>query len=103
KTTHSGKIALHLRKQGRNPLLVAADVQRPAAVKQLQTLGKQIDIPVYDEGTDNTPVNIARNAMKFAEQRGFNPVIIDTAGRLQIDEPLMQELVQIKEIVNPTE
>jgi signal recognition particle subunit SRP54 len=103
KTTHSGKIALHLRKQGRNPLLVAADVQRPAAVKQLQTLGKQIDITVYDEGTDNTPVNIARNALQFALQRGFNPVIIDTAGRLQIDEPLMQELVDIKQVVNPTE
>ena len=103
KTTHSGKIALHLRKEGRNPLLVAADVQRPAAVKQLQTLGKQIDIPVYDEGTDNTPINIARNAMKFAEQRGHNPIIIDTAGRLQIDELLMQELVEIKEIVNPSE
>lgn len=103
KTTHSGKIALHLRKQGRNPLLVAADVQRPAAVKQLQTLGKQIDIPVYDEGTDNTPVNIAKNALDFANQRGLNPIIIDTAGRLQIDEPLMQELVQIKELVNPTE
>ena len=103
KTTHSGKIALHLRKQGRNPLLVAADVQRPAAVKQLQTLGKQIDIPVYEEGTDNTPVNISRNALEYAIQRGYNPVIIDTAGRLQIDEPLMQELVDIKNIVNPTE
>lgn len=103
KTTHSGKIALHLRKQGRNPLLVAADVQRPAAVKQLQTLGKQIDIPVYDEGTENTPVNIARNALKFAEQRGYNPIIIDTAGRLQIDEVLMNELVEIKQVVDPTE
>lgn len=103
KTTHSGKIALHLRKQGRNPLLVAADVQRPAAVKQLQTLGKQIDIPVYDEGTENTPVNIARNAIKFAEQRGYNPIIIDTAGRLQIDEVLMNELVEIKKVVDPTE
>ncbi|MCO5214669.1 MAG: signal recognition particle protein [Thermomicrobiales bacterium] len=103
KTTHSGKIALHLRKQGRNPLLVAADVQRPAAVKQLQTLGKQVDIPVYDEGTDNTPINITRNALKFAEQRGLNPIIIDTAGRLQIDEPLMQELVEIKGNVKPTE
>lgn len=103
KTTHSGKISLHLRKQGRNPLLVAADVQRPAAVKQLQTLGKQVDIPVYDEGTDNTPVNIARNAIEFGLQRGHNPIIIDTAGRLQIDEPLMQELVEIKSVVNPTE
>ena len=103
KTTHSGKISLHLRKQGRNPLLVAADVQRPAAVKQLQTLGKQVDIPVYDEGTDNTPINIAKNAIEFAKQRGLNPIIIDTAGRLQIDEPLMQELVEIKNVVNPTE
>ncbi len=103
KTTHSAKLALSLRKQGRNPLLVAADVYRPAAIKQLQTLGKQIDIPVYDEGTDADPVAIARNAIQFANGRGFNPVIIDTAGRLQIDQALMQELVRIKEAVNPTE
>ncbi len=103
KTTHSAKLALNLRKQGRNPLLVAADVYRPAAIKQLQTLGKQVDIPVYDEGTDADPVAIARNAIQFANGRGFNPVIIDTAGRLQIDEALMQELVRIKEAVNPTE
>ena len=103
KTTHAAKIALSLRKQGRSPVLVAADVQRPAAVKQLQTLGKQVDIPVYDEGTNNTPVNIAKNAIKFADQRGLDPIIIDTAGRLQIDEPLMQELVDIKASVHPTE
>ncbi len=103
KTTHSGKLALSLRKQGRNPLLVAADVYRPAAIKQLQTLGKQIDIPVYEEGTGSDPVSIARNAIQFANGRGFNPVIIDTAGRLQIDENLMQELVRMKEAVNPTE
>jgi signal recognition particle subunit SRP54 len=103
KTTHSGKLALHLRKGGRNPLLVAADVQRPAAVQQLQTLGRQIDIPVYEEGTSNTPVRIAENALRYAMERGHNPIIIDTAGRLQIDEPLMQELVDIKRIVNPTE
>jgi signal recognition particle subunit SRP54 len=103
KTTHSGKLALSLRKQGRNPLLVAADVYRPAAIKQLQTLGKQVDIPVYEEGTGSDPVAIARNAIQFANGRGFNPVIIDTAGRLQIDENLMQELVRMKATVNPTE
>lgn len=103
KTTHSGKLAVHLRKAGRNPLLVAADVQRPAAVQQLQTLGRQVDVPVYEEGTNNTPVKIAQNALRFALERGHNPVIIDTAGRLQIDEPLMQELVDIKSAVGPTE
>ena len=103
KTTHSGKLALSLRKQGRNPLLVAADVYRPAAIKQLQTLGKQIDVPVYEEGTGADPVSIARNAIQYARGRGFNPVIIDTAGRLQIDENLMQELVRMKQEVDPTE
>ncbi|HYJ12380.1 MAG TPA: signal recognition particle protein [Thermomicrobiales bacterium] len=103
KTTHSGKLALSLRKQGRNPLLVAADVYRPAAIKQLQTLGKQVDIHVYEEGTGSDPVAIARNAIQFANGRGFNTVIIDTAGRLQIDENLMQELVRMKSAVNPTE
>ena len=103
KTTHSGKLALNLRKQGRNPLLVAADVYRPAAIKQLQTLGKQIDVPVYEEGTGANPVSIARNAIQYARGRGFNPVIIDTAGRLQIDENLMQELVRMKQEVDPTE
>lgn len=103
KTTHSGKLALHMRKAGRNPLMVAADVYRPAAVKQLQSLGRQIDIPVYDEGTDKSPVDISRNAVKFAIERGHDPVIIDTAGRLQIDERLMQELVDIKAAINPTE
>ncbi|HEV2128397.1 MAG TPA: signal recognition particle protein [Thermomicrobiales bacterium] len=103
KTTHTGKLALHMRKQGRNPLMVAADVYRPAAVNQLQALGKQIDMPVYDEGTESDPVDIARNAMRFAQERGFNPVIIDTAGRLQIDERLMQELVNIKERVTPSD
>jgi len=103
KTTHSGKLAVHLRKQGRNPLLVAADVYRPAAIAQLQTLGKQVNVPVYEEGTGANPVAIARNSIAFANGRGFNPVIIDTAGRLQIDQALMQELVEIKAAVNPTE
>ncbi len=103
KTTHSGKLAVHLRKQGRNPLLVAADVYRPAAIAQLQTLGKQVNVPVYEEGTKANPVDIARNSIAFARDRGFNPVIIDTAGRLQIDQALMQELVDIKAAVGPTE
>ncbi len=102
KTTHSGKLAVHLRKQGRNPLLVAADVYRPAAITQLQTLGKQVNVPVYEEGTKSNPVDIARNSIAFAKDRGFNPVIIDTAGRLQIDQALMQELVNIKQAVGPT-
>lgn len=103
KTTHAGKLAVHVRKQGRNPLLVAADVYRPAAIKQLQTLGKQVNVPVYEEGVSANPVDISRNAIRYATERGFNPVIIDTAGRLQIDEALMAELVRIKEAVNPTE
>jgi signal recognition particle subunit SRP54 len=103
KTTHSGKLAVHLRKGGRNPLLVAADTQRPAAINQLQALGRQVDVPVYEEGTSPSPVRIAENAVRYARERGFNPVIIDTAGRLQIDERLMQELVDIKSAVNPTE
>ena len=104
KTTHTGKLALQLRKEGRNPLMVAADLQRPAAVNQLQALGKQVNIPVYAEGTTGTsPVTVAVNALKHAQERGYNPVIIDTAGRLQIDEPLMAELVQIRDRVNPTE
>jgi signal recognition particle subunit SRP54 len=103
KTTHSAKLAVHLRKQGRNPLLVAADVYRPAAINQLQALAKQVNVTVYDEGTKANPVDIAQNAIKFANERGFNPVIIDTAGRLQIDERLMQELVDMRDRVRPTE
>jgi signal recognition particle subunit SRP54 len=103
KTTHAAKLAVHLRKQGRNPLLVAGDVYRPAAVNQLQSLGKQVNITVYDEGVQKNPVDIANNGVRFATERGFNPVIIDTAGRLQIDEPMMQELVNVKGKVNPTE
>ena len=103
KTTHAAKLAVHLRKQGRNPLLVAADVYRPAAVNQLQVLGKQIGIPVYEEGTGPNPVDIAANALRFANERGHNPVIIDTAGRLQIDDRLMQELVDIRDRIHPTE
>lgn len=103
KTTHAAKLATLLRKEGRNPLMVAGDIYRPAAVNQLQSLGKQIGIPVYEEGTNVSPVQIADNGIKFARERGHNPVIVDTAGRLQIDERLMQELVDLKAKINPTE
>jgi len=103
KTTHAAKLAVHLRKEGRNPILVAGDVYRPAAVNQLQALGKQIGVTVYEEGVQQNPVDIARNGVKFAQERGFNPVIVDTAGRLQIDEKMMQELVNVKAKISPTE
>jgi signal recognition particle subunit SRP54 len=103
KTTMSAKLALFLRKKHRNPLLVAADVYRPAAIKQLQTLGNQIQVPVYTEGTNADPVDIARNAIAEARRNGQQVVIIDTAGRLQIDEALMQELERIRADVNPHE
>lgn len=103
KTTGSGKLALHLKKQGKRPLLVACDVYRPAAVKQLQVLGGQIDVPVHVGEAGESPVKIAENAVKKAI-RGLNDiVIVDTAGRLQINEELMEELVQIKQAVKPAE
>jgi signal recognition particle subunit SRP54 len=103
KTTHVAKLGYHLRKEGRRPLLVAADIYRPAAVEQLRTLGKQHDLPVYDEGTKADPVETVKHAVKVARDQGYNPVIIDTAGRLQIDEPMMQELERMVEAVRPTE
>ncbi|NLX77737.1 MAG: signal recognition particle protein [Clostridiaceae bacterium] len=103
KTTASGKLANYLRKQGKRPMLVACDVYRPAAVKQLQVLGKQIDIPVFEMGTGTNPVEIAKKAIAHAKSMQFDTVIIDTAGRLHIDEELMQELSDIKKNVNPQE
>lgn len=103
KTTMAAKLALHLRKEGRRPLLVAADVYRPAAIDQLQTLGRQLDIPVYSEGTEANPVNVAGNAVKHAVQNALTVVIIDTAGRLNIDEMKMDELRGIKKRVQPIE
>lgn len=103
KTTMAGKLALHLRKQGRRPLLVAADVYRPAAIDQLHTLGKQIDIPVYSEGTAANPVNICVNGVKQAISTGATTVILDTAGRLSINEMMMDEIRAIKAKVNPVE
>ncbi len=103
KTTHAGKLAGMYKKQGKRPLLVACDVYRPAAIKQLEVLGAQLDIPVFQMGEHEDPVKIAAEGIRFAEQKGYDMVFVDTAGRLQIDEQLMDELIRIKERVNPTE
>jgi signal recognition particle subunit SRP54 len=102
KTTHAGKLAVHVRKMGHKPLLVAADPYRPAAVTQLQTLGNQIDVPVYHE-PGKKPPDLSQAAVRYAEQNGFSFVIIDTAGRLQIDDDLMRELEAITARVSPDE
>lgn len=103
KTTTIGKLALLLRKKyKKNPLLVACDVYRPAAIDQLKTIGKELGIEVYEEGKGN-PVEIASNAIKYAKENKYNYVLIDTAGRLHIDEDLMEELQNINESVNPNE
>ncbi len=103
KTTTAGKLALLLRKQKMKPCLVPADVYRPAAIDQLQTLARQIDIPCFASRADMNPVDIARAAVAEARQNGHTVVILDTAGRLHVDEPLMQELAAIKEAVDPAE
>ncbi|MDE0484591.1 MAG: signal recognition particle protein [Candidatus Poribacteria bacterium] len=103
KTTVAAKLALKFRKEGRNPMLVAADVYRPAAIKQLQVLGEQIETPVFALGTDVSPVDIAKDSVQDAMKRGCDCIIIDTAGRLHIDETLMRELQGIKDAVNPSE
>ena len=103
KTTVAAKLALRFRKEGRKPLLVAADVYRPAAIKQLQILGDQTETPVFSMGTDVSPVKIAEASVKEALAHGHNCVIIDTAGRLHVDDELMGELRQIREQVNPSE
>jgi signal recognition particle subunit SRP54 len=102
KTTQSAKLALRLKEQGRRSLLIAADVYRPAAIEQLKTLGKQIGLPVYETGS-NDPVRIVRDGVAEAKRLGLSTVIVDTAGRLQIDEPLMRELAEIKRVANPCE
>jgi signal recognition particle subunit SRP54 len=103
KTTSSGKLARLLHKQGRTPLLVAADVYRPAAMDQLETLGRQLDLPVYLHRGETDVLKIAREALEFARANNRNTLIFDTAGRLQIDEPLVQELVRLRELVKPQE
>lgn len=104
KTTTAGKLALLMRKKyNKKPLLVACDIYRPAAIQQLQTVGKQIDIPVYTEGDQVSPKQITENALKYAREEHLDFVIIDTAGRLHIDEALMNELVDVKEVSKPNE
>jgi signal recognition particle subunit SRP54 len=103
KTTSSGKLARLLLKQGRAPLLVAADVYRPAAMDQLETLGRQIDIPVFVQRGETDVLKIARGAFEFAKANHRSTLIFDTAGRLQIDEPLVQELVRLRDLVKPQE
>jgi signal recognition particle subunit SRP54 len=103
KTTSAGKLAKLLLKQGRTPLLVAADVYRPAAMDQLETLGKQIEIPVFLKRGETDVLKIAREALDFAKANNRNTLIFDTAGRLQIDEPLVQELVHLRDLVKPQE
>jgi signal recognition particle subunit SRP54 len=102
KTTTCAKLAALMKKKGRNPLLVAADVQRPAAVEQLKVLGRQLDIPVYSEEGTAPPI-ICANAVSFARTKGRDVVILDTAGRLHIDEPLMRELKEITRVTKPHE
>ena len=103
KTTHAAKLAAMYKKQGKRPLLVACDIYRPAAIKQLQILGEQINVPVFTMGTDVSPVKIAQEGLNYAKDNFCDMVFIDTAGRLHIDEVLMEELRAIKEKVEPTE
>ena len=103
KTTHSAKIAAYYKKKGKNPLLVACDVYRPAAVDQLKIVGESVGVPVFSMGTKISPVEIAKAGVEHAKKNGFDMVFIDTAGRLHIDEELMAELVNIKNSVNPME
>jgi signal recognition particle subunit SRP54 len=103
KTTSSAKLAKLLLKQGRTPLLVGADVYRPAAMEQLETLARQVEIPVFVQKGETDVLKIARGALEFAKANNRNTVIFDTAGRLQIDEPLVQELVRLRDLVKPQE
>lgn len=103
KTTMAAKLALQMRKEGHRPILVAADVRRPAAIQQLITLGKQIDIPVYSEDPRVSPPDICRNAVRKAKEAALDIVILDTAGRLAIDEQMMEELRQVKAKAGPQE
>ena len=102
KTTNGAKLAGYMRKQGKRPLLAACDIYRPAAIKQLETVGKQLDIPVFQMGQTD-PVDIAKAAVEHAKKHGNDLVFLDTAGRLHIDEALMQELQNIRDAVEPAE
>ena len=102
KTTMAGKLARFLQKQGKKPLLVACDIYRPAAIKQLQVVGASVNVPVFEKGAQN-PVQTAREAVEHARYYGMDTVILDTAGRLHIDEALMQELQQVRDALRPQE
>lgn len=102
KTTHSGKLALHFKNMGKRPLLVACDIYRPAAIEQLKIVGQKIDVPVFELG-ETAPLIVSKKAIAHAKDHGYDMVILDTAGRLHIDETLMNELKEIKEEVKPTE
>lgn len=102
KTTFVGKLGVYLSKRGRSPVLVAADVYRPAAVEQLKTLGESVDLPVFSVGAEK-PVKIAREAVSYARKQGYDTLILDTAGRLHVDEKMMSELEEIKKAVKPEE
>jgi len=99
KTTHCAKLALHLKEKGKNPMLVAADLQRPAAIEQLYTLGREIDVPVTSDGRD--AVKVAKNALKEAQRTGRDVVIIDTAGRLHVDQEMMREARKVRDATRP--
>jgi len=103
KTTHAAKLALTLRKSGQRPLMVAADTRRPAAITQLEVLGRQIDVPVHSEGDKVPPPTICANAVKRARESAYSVVLLDTAGRLHIDDELMRELEQVKTKAKPQE
>jgi len=103
KTTAAGKLARRFANEGKKPLLVAGDIYRPAAITQLEVLGESLNVPVFSLGSDISPVKICEAALKHAAKSGNDPIIIDTAGRLHIDEQLMDEMKQIKKAVNPTE
>ena len=102
KTTHTAKLAKMYKKQGKNPLLVACDIYRPAAIKQLQVVAEQVGVPVFERGTQK-PAETAKEAIKYAVKYGYDMVFVDTAGRLHVDEELMAELKEIREAVDPTE
>lgn len=102
KTTHTGKLALMYKKQGKSPLLVACDIYRPAAIKQLQVVGEKVGVKVFEKGTQD-PVKTVKEALKHAKEYGHDLIIVDTAGRLHIDEVLMEELKRVKEAAEPTE
>jgi len=104
KTTHTGKIAQFLKnKRGRQVMVVACDVYRPAAIDQLEVVAKQVGVEIYTERGNNDPVKIAQNAIKLAQSKGINTVIVDTAGRLAVDEQMMNEIAAIKKVINPSE